>query len=37
MTETPLPSDITLHKKSKTLELAYGEQQYQVSAEYLRV
>jgi DUF971 family protein len=37
MAETPLPSDITLHKKSKTLELVYGEQSYQLSAEYLRV
>lgn len=37
MAETPLPSDITLHKKSKTLALTYGEQQYQLSAEYLRV
>lgn len=37
MADTPLPSDITLHKKSKTLELAYGEQSYKLSAEYLRV
>jgi DUF971 family protein len=37
MAKTPLPSDITLHKKSKILELVYGEQSYQLSAEYLRV
>jgi len=32
-----IPSGITLHKKSKYLELAYGEDTYALSAEYLRV
>ncbi|MCC6076349.1 gamma-butyrobetaine hydroxylase-like domain-containing protein [Pseudomonas sp. GCM10022188] len=33
----PIPSAIKLHKASKTLELHYGEQHYQLSAEFLRV
>lgn len=33
----PIPSAIKLHKASRTLELRYGEQSYQLSAEYLRV
>ena len=33
----PIPSAIKLHKASKTLELRYGEQSYQLSAEFLRV
>ncbi|MDG9925870.1 MULTISPECIES: DUF971 domain-containing protein [unclassified Pseudomonas] len=33
----PIPSAIKLHKVSKTLELRYGEQSYQLSAELLRV
>jgi DUF971 family protein len=33
----PLPTEITLHKQSKTLELAYADQHYQLTAEYLRV
>jgi DUF971 family protein len=37
MTNTTIPSEITLHKQSKTLELSYGEQQYSLPAEYLRV
>lgn len=32
-----IPSTIKLHKASKTLELRYGEQNYQLSAEFLRV
>lgn len=33
----PTPSAIKLHKLSKTLELHYGEQSFQLSAEFLRV
>ena len=33
----PIPCAIKLHKASKTLELRYGEQSYQLSAEFLRV
>jgi DUF971 family protein len=33
----PTPSAIKLHKVSRTLELRYGEQSYQLSAEFLRV
>jgi DUF971 family protein len=32
-----IPTAIKLHKASKTLELHYGEQRYQLSAEFLRV
>ena len=32
-----IPTAIKLHKASKTLELRYGEQRYQLSAEFLRV
>ena len=32
-----LPSAIKLHKASKTLELAYGDERYQLGAEFLRV
>ena len=31
------PSNIVLHKQSKSLELVYGEQSYTLPAEYLRV
>jgi len=37
MENTNLPSEITLHQQSKTLELAYGDKHYQLAAEYLRV
>ncbi|OEC36681.1 DUF971 family protein [Pseudomonas cuatrocienegasensis] len=33
----PIPSAIKLHKASKLLELRYGDQQYQLPAEFLRV
>lgn len=33
----PIPSTIRLHKASRTLELHYGDQRYQLSAEFLRV
>lgn len=32
-----IPTAIKLHKASKTLELQYDEQRYQLSAEFLRV
>ncbi|MBC9249061.1 1-(5-phosphoribosyl)-5-((5-phosphoribosylamino)methylideneamino)imidazole-4-carboxamide isomerase [Pseudomonas alcaligenes] len=32
-----MPTAIKLHKASKTLELRYGEQSYNLSAEFLRV
>lgn len=37
MAVEPIPTEITLHKQSRALGLAYGEQHYQLSAEYLRV
>ncbi len=33
----PIPSDIKLHKKSRTLELIYDSKSYELTAEYLRV
>jgi len=32
-----IPSGITLHKKSKSLDLDYGDDHYSLPAEYLRV
>lgn len=37
MAEQHIPTEITLHKQSKSLGLAYGDAQYKLSAEYLRV
>jgi len=37
MANETIPSGITLHKKSRTLELNYGDDNYSLSAEYLRV
>jgi DUF971 family protein len=37
MTGPIIPSEITLHTESKTLELSYGDDHYALSAEYLRV
>lgn len=37
MTQAPLPSNIKLHKKSKTLELIYNDTSYELTAEFLRV
>lgn len=37
MVEVPLPRDIRLHKKSRTLELIYAEGSFELSAEFLRV
>jgi DUF971 family protein len=36
--KTPIPTEITLHKKSRTLELGFDDgSHYQLSAEFLRV
>ncbi|MGH1471786.1 MAG: gamma-butyrobetaine hydroxylase-like domain-containing protein [Cellvibrionaceae bacterium] len=32
-----IPSKIQLHKKSGTLEISYGEENFKLAAEYLRV
>jgi DUF971 family protein len=37
MSDTPIPTAITLHKASRTLELAYGDQSYTLLFEMLRV
>ncbi|WP_020681994.1 gamma-butyrobetaine hydroxylase-like domain-containing protein [Marinobacterium rhizophilum] len=37
MNEVPLPSDIRLHLKSRTLELVYPDGSFELTAEYLRV
>jgi len=37
MNEVPLPSDIRLHLKSRTLELVYPDGNFELTAEYLRV
>ncbi|GAA5315758.1 MAG: DUF971 domain-containing protein [Candidatus Pelagadaptatus aseana] len=37
MTDTPAPSKILLHKKSKILELQFGTDSYELDAEFLRV
>lgn len=37
MSDTPIPTAITLHKASRTLELAFGDQSYTLSFEMLRV
>jgi DUF971 family protein len=37
MAEHQIPTEITLHKQSKSLGLVYGDTHYQLSAEYLRV
>jgi len=33
----PLPTDIRLHTKSRTLELVYADKSFELTAEYLRV
>lgn len=36
--DTPIPTALTLHRKSRVLEIAFGdEQQYSLPFEYLRV
>jgi len=37
MNASQLPTNIKLHKKSKTLELFYGDTSYELTAEFLRV
>ncbi|WP_432471728.1 gamma-butyrobetaine hydroxylase-like domain-containing protein [Amphritea sp. HPY] len=38
MAQTPLPQDIKLHTKSRTLELIYSDSEnFELTAEYLRV
>lgn len=37
MSTVPLPRDIRLHRKSRTLELVYGDQSFELTAEFLRV
>lgn len=34
---TPIPSAIKLHKRSKTLEIQFGHDTFQLEAEFLRV
>ncbi|MCX4026490.1 DUF971 domain-containing protein [Endozoicomonas sp. SM1973] len=36
-TTAPIPQDIKLHKRSKTLELVYADQSYTLTSELLRV
>ena len=36
--DTPIPTGITLHQKSRVLEIAFGEdERYELSCEFLRV
>ena len=35
--DTPIPSEIKLHQKSRCLEIAYGEERYELTYEFLRV
>ena len=37
MSDTPILTGIPLHKSSRTLELAYGDQSYELPFEFLRV
>lgn len=37
MAEEMIPTEITLRKQSKNLVLAYGDDHYELTAEYLRV
>lgn len=37
MSNTRIPTEITLHKASRTLELVYDDQSYQLPFEFLRV
>ncbi len=37
MSNAPIPTSITLHKASRTLELAYGDESYELPFEFLRV
>ena len=35
--DTPIPSEIKLHQKSRCLEIAYGDERYELTYEFLRV
>lgn len=37
MSNSHLPTDIKLHKRSRTLELSYADGSFELSAEFLRV
>ncbi len=37
MSQAPLPTQIRLHQKSRTLELTYDDESFELTAEYLRV
>jgi DUF971 family protein len=37
MSTYPIPTEVTLHRQSRCLELAYGKDSYRLGAEYLRV
>ncbi|KDE40263.1 MAG: gamma-butyrobetaine hydroxylase-like domain-containing protein [Nitrincola lacisaponensis] len=37
MTQIPLPTDVRLHLKSRTLELIYADGAFELTAEFLRV
>lgn len=37
MSNAPIPTAITLHKASRTLELTYGDESYELPFEFLRV
>lgn len=37
MTKVPAPQEIKLHKRSKTLELVYADNSFELTAEFLRV
>lgn len=37
MSTAPLPNDIRLHTKSRTLELVYNDASFELTAEFLRV
>lgn len=37
MSAVPMPQDIRLHRKSKTLELVYADGSFELTAEFLRV
>ncbi|SIS43611.1 gamma-butyrobetaine hydroxylase-like domain-containing protein [Neptunomonas antarctica] len=37
MSQSPIPNNIKLHKKSRTLELIYDDGSFELEAEFLRV
>lgn len=36
-TPTPVPTEINLHQKSRILEIAFGDERFELSCEFLRV